>query len=243
MIDTLIALLFAHVIADFVFQSNDMVKQKREVLPFLLHGAIVFLTLIVATGSLAWQLAALALAHMAIDLAKLILAPKDGLWAFLTDQGAHMLTLVGCAVFMPGLWDGGLWATTLPAPIPNWALHVMALGAGGLMATRAGGFAVGKLMQPYAGAKEDGLADGGRLIGLLERGLIFLMLVAGMPAGIGFLIAAKSVLRFDAASDGKKAEYVIIGTLASFGWAIAITMAILTLRTGLPPLEIGPLTP
>ena len=71
------------------------------------------------------------------------------------------------------------------------------------------------------------------MIGLLERGLIYLMFIAGQPAGIGFLIAAKSILRFDAASNNAKAEYVIIGTLASFSWAIAISILILTINNGL----------
>ena len=70
------------------------------------------------------------------------------------------------------------------------------------------------------------------MIGLLERALIFLMVLAGQPAGIGFLIAAKSVLRFDTASkDQRASEYVIIGTLASFGWALLVSFATLSLIT------------
>ena len=95
-------------------------------------------------------------------------------------------------------------------------------------------------MAPYTGSVlTEGLQDGGRLIGLLERGLIYLLLLAGQHAAIGFLIAAKSVMRFETASkEQKAAEYVIIGTLASFGWAIAVTLAVLALLGALPPLEI-----
>lgn len=244
MIDTLIALFFAHVLADFVLQTKTMVERKSDWRILILHAALVLMALMVATGRYdAWPLLVLTGAHMAIDLIKLWVDPEDRLAAFLADQGAHIVTLITCAALFPDLWDSGVWITALPAPLPNWMLHVMALCAGALFVTRAGGFAVGKLMAPYSPAAADGLEDGGRLIGHLERGLIFLMLLAGQPAGIGFLIAAKSVLRFDAASDGKKAEYVIIGTLASFGWAIAVTMAILTLRGGLPPLEIAPPSP
>ncbi|MFT7046419.1 MAG: hypothetical protein ACJAYH_001695 [Celeribacter sp.] len=119
---------------------------------------------------------------------------------------------------------------------------MMLLIAGAIYATRAGGFAVGKLMMPFAaGAPLESLPRGGMMIGILERGLIFLMFLAGQPAGIGFLIAAKSVLRFDAASKNEKAEYVIIGTLASFSWAIAIAILTLAINNGLngaPLLEI-----
>ena len=56
---------------------------------------------------------------------------------------------------------------------------------------------------------------------------------------MGFLIAAKSVLRFDASKRKQKAaEYVIIGTLASFGWALICAYATLALLDHLPPLGI-----
>jgi len=51
---------------------------------------------------------------------------------------------------------------------------------------------------------------------------------------VGLLLAAKSVLRFPTAKDDRKiSEYVIIGTLASIGWALAIgfaTMGLVLLR-------------
>ena len=52
------------------------------------------------------------------------------------------------------------------------------------------------------------------------------MVLAGEPAGVGFLIAAKSVLRFDTLRQGRRAsEYVIVGTLASFTWAFLAALA------------------
>lgn len=59
------------------------------------------------------------------------------------------------------------------------------------------------------------------MIGLLERGLIFALILLGQPGGVGLLIAAKSILRFGAVKDDRAlSEYVIIGTLASFAWAL-----------------------
>ena len=52
----------------------------------------------------------------------------------------------------------------------------------------------------------------------------------GQPTGVTFLIAAKSVLRFNTVSGDRKAsEYVIIGTLASIGWAMLTALAIVSL--------------
>ena len=54
-----------------------------------------------------------------------------------------------------------------------------------------------------------------------------LLLLINQPNGIGFLLAAKSVLRFGEIKDTsqrKMAEYIIIGTFLSFGWALLISV-------------------
>jgi len=69
----------------------------------------------------------------------------------------------------------------------------------------------------------EGLSKGGRYIGWLERSLVMMLLLMGQASGIGFLFAAKSILRFGEIKDShqrKMAEYIIIGTFLSFGWAL-----------------------
>lgn len=257
MTQTLTALLLAHVLADFVFQTNWMVANKHRPAAFVAHGAVVLATMLVVTGNLHPVLLALTFLHMAVDAAKtafmkwMSARPQPsgkteklsaGLGPFLADQAAHLATLALIAALFPGLWAAGLWAgwASLPA--------LMALTAGALAATRAGGFAVGLLMAPWAreleGHGNPGLSDGGQAIGWLERGLIFLLVLNGQPDGIGFLIAAKSVLRFGTVADDRAvSEYVIIGTLASFAWAIAVSFATTSLLSQLPPLGIPAVTP
>jgi hypothetical protein len=80
-----------------------------------------------------------------------------------------------------------------------------------------------------------GLKDGGKQIGRLERALIFAFILVGEPTGIGFLVTAKSILRFEEAKRQPVAEYVLIGTLWSFGLAMALawlTQRALTLGVG-----------
>mgnify|MGYP006433838991 CR=1 FL=1 len=49
-------------------------------------------------------------------------------------------------------------------------------------------------------------------------------------------MAAKSILRFGAVAEDRRAsEYVIIGTLASVGWALGVAMAAMALRPRLGP--------
>ena len=69
------------------------------------------------------------------------------------------------------------------------------------------------------------LDNAGNYIGILERLLIFCFLINNHFEAIGFLLAAKSIFRFGdlkEATDRKLTEYVLIGTLLSFGIAIII---------------------
>jgi hypothetical protein len=238
---TFAALLVAHVFADFVFQTGWMVRHKRRPAVLALHGAIVFATAFALLGpAAAAPLIALALTHVGIDIVKIRL-PARGAGPFLADQGAHLLSLLVVALAVPGLWAASPWAA-MPHPGAVLLLQAAVLTAGFIVATRAGGFAIGLLMSaPNWAPPTAGLADGGRIIGLLERGLIFLLILAGQYDAIGFLIAAKSILRFGTVGDDRAvSEYVIIGTLASFGWAIAAGLGTVELLAALPPLANPP---
>ena len=237
MIETFAALYLAHVLGDFVLQTNGMARTKRRPLAMAAHGALVWGAMGLCLGSVDPLLIALTGVHLAIDLTK-TLSSKRGIWPFLADQTAHFASLAALAFYAPQLWAQGYWVAYPLVP------PVMALLAGAIMATRAGGFAVGFLMEPFAAATRHGLPGGGQVIGNLERGLIFLLMISGQAQGIGFLIAAKSVLRFGAVGDDRAvSEYVIIGTLASVGWAIAAALATLMMLKSLTPLGIPQLTP
>jgi hypothetical protein len=231
------ALLLAHVLADFPFQPGWMVRRKRNPFVLLLHGTLVFAFTTALLGGV-WQVGLLvALAHLVIDAAKLWLVParqQDGLAAFLGDQAAHLVTLLAAALWWPGAVAMGTWAVWAGAAAP-----LALLGAGLILTVSAGGHAVGALTRRFTAEMDAGLglAAAGRVIGQLERTLIFLLVMIDQPAGIGFLIAAKSVLRFDTQAHQKAGEYVIIGTLASFTWALAMayaTRALVQLALGSP---------
>ena len=75
--------------------------------------------------------------------------------------------------------------------------------------------------------KNEALSHAGAYIGMLERLFIFGFIVIQYWEGIGFLLAAKSVFRFgdlSRAEDRKLTEYILIGTLLSFGLAILIAL-------------------
>ena len=103
------------------------------------------------------------------------------------------------------------------------AIGAILTGAG--LVVWLGGFVVAAVLRPFSEelGTQQGLADGGQIIGYSERLLIYVFVMADAPAAIGFLIAAKSIYSFGESSGKnrhKRSQYVIIGTLMSFGWAL-----------------------
>ena len=79
----------------------------------------------------------------------------------------------------------------------------------------------------------DKTSDASRMIGYLERIVVFFLLIRGQYAAIGFVITAKSVARFpEIGKDGEgrlQAEYYFIGTMLSmvFVFMIALVLGLL----------------
>ena len=109
MLNTLIALAAAHVLADFVLQSAGMVQYKRRIGIFLLHISFVALSALLTlgprpVGDVLALVAFVAAAHGLIDAIKTWLMPQrpaDAFWAlklFGGDQVAHIASLAvgGC---------------------------------------------------------------------------------------------------------------------------------------------------
>jgi len=72
---------------------------------------------------------------------------------------------------------------------------------------------------------DESLDHAGKYIGIIERLFVFGFILLHQWSAIGFLIAAKSVFRFSdlsRAKDRKLTEYILIGTLLSFGLAVII---------------------
>lgn len=67
--------------------------------------------------------------------------------------------------------------------------------------------------------------NAGKLIGILERILVLTFVIIGKLEVIGFLIAAKSILRYKD-TNTIKTEYVLIGTMLNFGIAMMIGLVI-----------------
>ena len=119
-------------------------------------------------------------------------------------------------------------------------LKALIIAAGVALVTFVGGALIDMLLKPFQKQLNKkfrpnslqpvtGLKNGGRIIGYLERMLIFVFILSGQFAGVGFLVTAKSIFRFGELKDSenrKQAEYIIIGTFTSFLLAIVVSMVV-----------------
>jgi hypothetical protein len=238
MVETLFILLTAHLLGDFVLQRDWMVKYKRDPRVLFIHAGQVTAVSALLLGTLDVPLLLILLvSHMVIDGLK-VHAFRDDAYAFMGDQVLHIVAILGLAALFPATARDGLWLTLLPPEGEKWFVQGVTLLGGVLLCVPAGGVLIGIMIRPLleeigkdkqadrhdgAGYDVEGLRRGGRYIGWLERSLVMLLLLIGQPGGIGFLVAAKSILRFGEIKDShqrKMAEYIIIGTFLSFGWAL-----------------------
>jgi hypothetical protein len=211
-------LICAHIFADFLLQTGKMANNKRNLSLLFLHAAIhAVVSWLLLQAWAYWQVPLYLFAvHALIDYLKERFMEKS-YRSFIADQTAHLFSLVLLSFllaeqhFMPEL-SGFLYKATVVL-------------AGLTAAIRGSGFLINLVTKDILEKNQlnpDGLIDGGKLIGQLERGLIFLFIFINLPTAIGFLVTAKSILRFEEARKQKLAEYILIGTLLSFSTAIAI---------------------
>ncbi len=210
-------LIAAHALGDFALQPSWMVARKRQFFYLLLHaGAHAGIVYLILQRWSCWQGPLFVFfLHALIDWLKMRL-PDRTLW-FVVDQMAHFASLLALA------W--GLVHWQILPHFDGVAYSLLVLLGGFALAVPGSGFLVGKFASHLTAESQlelDGLPSGGKWIGLFERALIFILIFIEQPAGIGFLVAAKSILRFEEAKQQKLAEYVLIGTLLSFSLAIAL---------------------
>jgi len=229
------AIFTAHLLGDFILQTQWMVERKRQTSVLALHVAFVTGASYLLIGAFEWRvLLLIASTHFAVDAMKVHWF-KDSLAAFVGDQLVHSAVLVGLAFYFPNATDTGWWMALGPDKL-KWYFAALSCVSGVVLCIPGGGILIAKLIEPFAGEIRDyeikGLMRGGQYIGWLERSLVLIFVLIDQPTGIGFLIAAKSILRFGEIKDTtqrKVAEYIIIGTFLSFGWALLI--AVLTQKT------------
>ncbi len=229
MLETLVLLLTGHLLGDFVLQSNWMVDNKQKPHVLIIHVTVVVATTAVLLGSLHWPILLLIFAsHLAMDAIKTrVLADNFGAFAF--DQFVHLAVVFGLALAYPNAASQSLWLLLLPADIVPLYYTALTFISGLVLVVPAGGYLIGSILGPLISELDSelkGLNKGGQFIGWLERALVMLFVFVGQPGSVGFVLAAKSIFRIGdikESSQRRIAEYIIIGTFLSFGWALLVS--------------------
>ncbi|HSJ68904.1 MAG TPA: DUF3307 domain-containing protein [Anditalea sp.] len=223
-------LLLAHLLGDFVLQSNKWVEHKLKnryksvylYIHSILHGLLAWL-FVFQTNFWPYVLVII-ITHFFIDLTKLSFQNEKNQksWFFI-DQLLHIIVLglitwayLGFAKISIPYIPSQLWLTLIAVVFlttPSSVIIKMLIST----------------WTPIVGVNDNSLQNAGKYIGILERLLIFTFIVTQHWEGIGFLIAAKSIFRFgdlQESKDRKMTEYILIGTLLSFSLAIIIGLAV-----------------
>ncbi|GGF25278.1 DUF3307 domain-containing protein [Flavobacterium limi] len=222
-----IKLLLAHLLGDFIWQPTSWVTHKEAnkhksiylYLHILLHGFLA--VILVGEISFIPYAVFIAVTHGIIDLIKLNFQKnKTKRTWFVVDQISHLLILVGAVLLYQNdnlsfyVFDNRFWI----------------LITGIILVTRPTSIFIKTIISIWSpesqnSHQDNSLANAGNYIGILERLFIICFVLTGHFEAIGFLLAAKSIFRFGdlkEAKDRKLTEYVMIGTLISFGIAILI---------------------
>lgn len=230
----LVKLLLAHLLGDFLLQPGSWVaaKENKKLKAWQLyaHVFIHFLLIIIFVWDvdfIKWALL-LAAIHLAIDIFKITRKKRaNKSILFFADQGMHLLS-----IYLLWIWYQG-------NPLPFYIFHdmrILSFITLFVFITIPTSIIIKVSISKWTPHTEDfydsSLQNAGKYIGILERILIVVFIIIGQWEGVGFLLAAKSIFRFGdlkESKDRKLTEYILIGTLLSFGIAIISGLAYQTL--------------
>lgn len=221
-----IKLILAHLLGDFILQPNSWVadKERRKLkspylyLHVLIHTVLSFIFL--WNIDLWWVALLVGGTHFIIDASKLIFQTvKNKKRWFFIDQLLHILVIAGISFYYKEFSFEFL---------QNQEVLKVVMAA--LFLTTPASIFIRILLSSWTPVSEtqsslqtESLSSAGKYIGILERLLVFTFIMVNHWEGVGFMVAAKSVFRFSDLAQAKQrklTEYVLIGTLLSFGLAV-----------------------
>ena len=223
----LILQLLAHLVSDFYLQTEKSCKSKADNAfksrHLYIHALITFACAWLFSLNVGYWWAALLIAalHLIIDGLKSVCKNLKG--AFFIDQLLHVAVIVAAVMLF-----NKVSTIALPTWLPETKVLLWVVAF--VFCLRPANFFIqnifkeAKISIPDSG-KEQSLPNAGRVIGNVERMLTLVFVMLGQYEAIGFLLAAKSLLRFRE-TDTVKSEYVLVGTLLSFGFAILMGVAV-----------------
>lgn len=250
-INLLIRLIVAHFLTDFILQPKSWVKDREEKQgkssKLYLHVIVTTLVAYLFSGQYTnWVIPIVIFStHLLIDYIK-SKKNSENFNYFITDQLAHLFVIL--ALWISIERNSSDLKNYITAVLDNTDFWIVA--AGYLFVSWPLGIIIGKATTKWrdqigrekenvtneindaqsksSEEQELGLASAGKWIGICERILILTFVLMSQYTAIGFLMTAKSILRFSEkeANTQLKTEYVLVGTLVSFASSAMIGVLI-----------------
>lgn len=245
--------IMSHFLGDFIFQPSIMANNKKICSEYLALHCLIYSGFIIL--SLIWFnpinnviLVALIIiiSHIIIDYTRNKIINKVSknkidhktfdFAIFITDQILHMFIIICSIQMLNG--TNGLGKSVLNMLLVHMSmkqlhngtiitfLYILCLSPAAVFIKKI--FVLFSFQREEERTKDD-LIKTGYLIGVLERIIILTLGINGQLGAIGFIIAAKSLARFNQLNDKEFAEKYLIGTLLS----VAIVLFCVTIGSSL----------
>ena len=229
----LVKLILSHLLGDFILQPTSWVLKRKH--KHFLSSGLYLHTLVTAglawllTGWQYWYVALIVfVTHTLIDGWKSY--QKDRALIFLVDQALHFLVIFGCWYFVFYNTQDLLTVWQSLNNDKNWWIRVTAF----IFLAWPAGILIGQLTMKWRERLDnpEALSQAGKWIGIIERMIILIFVLHQQYEGLGLLVAAKALLRFnEKGRPEQKTEYLLIGTLISIGLALVTGLLVLQLTT------------
>jgi uncharacterized membrane protein len=211
----------SYLLFEFFFRSRTWKKNKKLIPPhhFFNIGIVGVLSYICSFDFGFWK-ASLAIAFIFIiaDMLKSWILLKNRIKNyFFIDQIIRVAFIILVSITYSH-WFGINF-------IINFKIKVLAIVAGFILCAKPANIIIKYLFDAFSiplpqedkiDKNDRSLPNAGKLIGIVERFLALALILLGKYEAVGLIFAAKSILRF---SGTEKSEYVLVGTLLSFGIA------------------------
>ena len=231
--------MIAHLMADYIFQPHRwsiLKRQKIVSIQHIYHVVVVFFCSYILSFDFHFWGAALIITilHFGTDVLKSYLQIKaerknKDINYFFYDQALHLIILTTISALYLHLYSVNY--------IIDLSYNTVFIAFGFVLLSKPTNifmkniFLVFKIETPVdntldENASEKSLPNAGKLIGIMERYLVFSLILVSQYAAVGLIIAAKSILRY---KSSYKNEYILVGTLLSFGIATLVGIYIFSL--------------
>jgi len=230
MLKLIIVLITAHIITDYAIQTQNMVDNKinKQIRSYISHVLVYFMTaLFLSINWFSWQLIVAVciqtILHGIIDYFKIDLAIKKLEYKFeidVLDILLHFAIIWVTIIILQPTYSIIKLPFNLHIPVTievycGFCIYVSSI----LFLLNGGTYLVRAILQKVNSNKEIARKkekdNTGKLIGNLERLLLFILILFNNLVAIGFVITAKSIARFEEMKKKSFSEYYLIGTLSS----------------------------